>query len=284
MSNGKVYIGKSFRCFGLREEEHFKFALQGKNYCPHFYNAIRVHGREGFKISLLSGYASSREDLSSQEKFYIAKYRSNETTFGYNLTSGGEGADYWRGKKRSEKDRQKMRAAKLGIKQSPETIAKRSLAMHGNTNCLGRKQSFEERKMRSLASPKSMLGKHHSQETKNKISISVSSAIQGENNPFFGKHHSDKTCEKLSVQRQGVVPGCQRIAARSVSGTAWVYNPETQYSKRISQEEQPLYSLNGWISGRGPRASEAAKKRGVPMEHIRLMVERRLAKKVAHAQ
>ena len=39
-----------------------------------------------------------------------------------------------------------------------------------------------------------MKGKHHSEETKRKISEKVSR----ENNGFYGKHHSDETKKKLS--------------------------------------------------------------------------------------
>lgn len=39
-------------------------------------------------------------------------------------------------------------------------------------------------------------GRHHSEETKQKISSHIN--FKGENNPFYGKHHSDKSKEKLS--------------------------------------------------------------------------------------
>lgn len=41
-----------------------------------------------------------------------------------NLTSGGEGNDFWKGKKRSEEDRLKMRKAQLGKKMPAETKEK----------------------------------------------------------------------------------------------------------------------------------------------------------------
>jgi group I intron endonuclease len=254
--DGKIYVGKSFRRFGLRENEHFKFALAGKNYCPYLYNAIRMYGKDAFEVCMLSGYATSREDLSTQEKYYIAKHRANDCQFGYNLTSGGEGADYWSGKKRSSEDRAKMSAAKLGTKQSPEHVAKRSKAMIGNTNCLGRKQSEEERRMRSLASPRWMLGRHLSEETKEKISQSVSVSISGDKNPFFGKRHTEESRRKMSEALTGRYPSVETLQKRSAA---------LKGKKRTEDTKK--------------RMSEAAKKRGVSAEHIRHMVECRLAKR-----
>ena len=39
-----------------------------------------------------------------------------------------------------------------------------------------------------------MYGKHHSEETRKKIS----EATKGENNPFYGKHHTEETKKKIS--------------------------------------------------------------------------------------
>jgi group I intron endonuclease len=257
--DGKIYVGKSFRRFGLRENEHFKFALAGKNYCPYLYNAIRMHGRNAFEICLLSGYASSKEDLSAQEKFYITKYRANDHQFGYNLTSGGEGADYWRGKKRSLEDRMKMRVAKLGKKQDPKIVFQRTRVHVGNQYNLGRKQSEEERQIRSERSSRHMLGKHVTEDVKKKISESVRKAIAGKSNPFFGRRHSEESRRKMSEALTGRHPSAETLQKRSIA---------LRGKKRTEETKK--------------RMSEAAKKRGVSAEHIRYMVECRLAKRTSN--
>ena len=43
------------------------------------------------------------------------------------------------------------------------------------------------------------LGKHHSEETRKKIS----EAKKGENNYWFGKHHSAESCKKMSEAKKG---------------------------------------------------------------------------------
>ena len=249
---GKLYIGKSNRKVGVREREHFKLALEGATGCTYLYAAIRKYGAKSFDIILLSGWASTPEDLNTQEIEFIAKYRSNEPEFGYNLTTGGDGMN-----NPSPEIRQKWRLAKLGKKQSPETIAKRAKAMMGNTNCLGRVQPESERKQRSLANPKPMLGKQHSVETRQKISKSVSATITGKNNPFFGKQHSEETKRKLKEANTGRKHTQEELVKMSQGNTG---------KKRSKETRQ--------------RISEAAKKRGVPREHIMRMIEARQKKKL----
>ena len=47
------------------------------------------------------------------------------------------------------------------------------------------------------------LGMNHTKETKKKLSESAKKRI-GSKNPFFGKHHSEETKEKLRMQRIGI--------------------------------------------------------------------------------
>ncbi len=45
-------------------------------------------------------------------------------------------------------------------------------------------------------------GKHHSDETKKKISDSLKGKYQGEKHPFYGKHHSKESLQKISNNRK----------------------------------------------------------------------------------
>ncbi len=45
-------------------------------------------------------------------------------------------------------------------------------------------------------------GKHHSDETKKKISDSLKGKYQGEKHPFYGKHHSKESLQKISNSRK----------------------------------------------------------------------------------
>ena len=45
-------------------------------------------------------------------------------------------------------------------------------------------------------------GKHHSDETKKKISDSLKGKYQGEKHPFYGKRHSKESLQKISNSRK----------------------------------------------------------------------------------
>ena len=46
-------------------------------------------------------------------------------------------------------------------------------------------------------------GKHHTKETKEKISVSRKGKYKGEDNPFFGKRHSEEDIEKMKGTHSG---------------------------------------------------------------------------------
>ena len=46
-------------------------------------------------------------------------------------------------------------------------------------------------------------GKHHTEESKQKISESRKGQCSGEKHPFYGKHHSDESKQAISEKRQG---------------------------------------------------------------------------------
>ena len=107
----------------------------------------------------------SEEDAKNIEQDLIAKYKTADSRFGYNITRGGDGHT---GQSPSEETRKKISE---GVKKSmtPEVI--------------------EQKRKVALCRPAV------SEETKKKISESNS----GEKHPLFGKHHSEETKEKISM-------------------------------------------------------------------------------------
>lgn len=111
-----------------------------------------------------------------------------------------------------------------------------------------------------------MYGKHHSIESRNKISNS----IKGENNPFYGRHHSDKTKEILRIKSSKYLMGNKYNLGRKLSeetkkkmseshkksgnkppnceGKKFINNGIT--NKLVYINELNSYLLNGWILGR----------------------------------
>ncbi len=84
---GKVYIGITCK----KPERRW---LKGYGYRKnkHFHDAIEKYGWDNFKHELIfSGL--SQDDAYKKEVELIAKYNSNNKLYGYNISSGGDGAN-----------------------------------------------------------------------------------------------------------------------------------------------------------------------------------------------
>lgn len=121
-TTGKKYVGIT-----CREPWEKRFNGNGSGYknCVHFWNAIQKYGWEDFKHEVLERCETESEAM-CRERYYIAKYQTNNDAYGYNIKEGGEHQTY------------------------PQEI--RDRISKANKGCAG-----------------SMLGKHHSEETKKKI-------------------------------------------------------------------------------------------------------------------
>ena len=123
--NGKRYIG-------ITNNIHKRWYGKGKHYdgCPHFWAAINKYGWDSFTHTIiLSGL--TLEEANYFEREYIAKYKTQDKRFGYNITSGGNFAPTMTGKHHSEATKEKMRESAKGRVISKEQRLKQSIAMTG---------------------------------------------------------------------------------------------------------------------------------------------------------
>lgn len=178
--NGKIYIGQT----GQENVKDRWDSGHGYKKCIAFNRAIEKYGWQNFKHIVIF------DDLSLEvaniiEEQLIAKYKSNNSKYGYNIKSGGRNA------KVSDETREKIRQCHLGTHSSEE--ARKKLSEH----------------WKEYGHP--WTGKHHSEETKEKISKAntgkhrsedvkkyLSEINCGENNYFYGKHHTEITKKKIS--------------------------------------------------------------------------------------
>ena len=135
--NNKVYIGITSRTTQER------WGKNGSNYStsPHFFSAIH-NGWDNFEHEILFD-GLTKEEACVKEKELIKKYKSNDRNFGYNQTDGGECCIL-----------------------NEDARRKKSLAMMGNKNGLGKPCSKEKAKKISEAQK----GKIVSEETRRKQS------------------------------------------------------------------------------------------------------------------
>lgn len=87
--NGKIYIGQTSD-LDIRWNRHKNQLRKNKHINKHLQNAWNKYGEENFKFDIIKK-CSDEDNLNKLEQYYIKEYNSNNTKFGYNLTSGGEG-------------------------------------------------------------------------------------------------------------------------------------------------------------------------------------------------
>ncbi len=109
VASGMSYVGKT-RNPKVRWQQH---RTSRKNSSPHLHSALKRHGSEAFIFAVVASCASEDKAYET-EKCWISMLRSNEPSFGYNLSSGGRGGT-------------------SGITKSPEHRAKIALAHKGKT-------------------------------------------------------------------------------------------------------------------------------------------------------
>lgn len=173
--NNKVYIGQT-------KQNPQKRWDNGRGYetSSRFYNAILKYGWDNFEHLILYTGLSEKE-AEEKEKELIAKYNSTNEKFGYNIQPGGKST------KHSEETKRKIGAANAislkGKKLSPERCALISEMFMGENN--------------------PFYGKHHTDETKEKISSSRKGKCVGEQHPMYGKKHTEEALLKISKNRTG---------------------------------------------------------------------------------
>lgn len=156
--NNKIYIGK--HTTNDLNDNYFGSGVIIKE-------AIKKYGIQNFsKVYLHIGTELNNKELNELEKYYIKLYNSTDKNVGYNLTEGGDGGSGFHNKWTEE---QKARQSALKKSQmTPELKRKMVEGRKGFKFSEESKQKISE----SLRGNKNFLGKHHSEETKLKMSAS----------------------------------------------------------------------------------------------------------------
>jgi group I intron endonuclease len=97
--NGKIYIGQTIKKLSRRRIFHEVTALKNRGYYLH--SAIRKYGKENFRWEIIES-CSSKKLLDFKETFYIKFFNSMNSSFGYNLKSGGSNGNPYANKSENE--------------------------------------------------------------------------------------------------------------------------------------------------------------------------------------
>lgn len=156
--------------------------------------AISKYGKENFKKEILHISASEEENCLKEQEF-IEKFNATESKEFYNIAKGGAGGDIFN--------------------LLPEEHKNRLRQLHSQ---------------RAKGKNNPMFGKHHSEETKEKLrkidrsytqtieyKENMSKAVQGEKNGMYGKHHTEESKQKMSDAKKGKKLGKENGNAKGIS-------------------------------------------------------------------
>lgn len=131
-----------------------------------FYNAIKKYGWNNFTHEIIATNLT-KEQAEQMEIKLIAKYKSVDSKYGYNVQNGGSSNG-----KHTEETKAKIREYNRNKKLSKETKIKISSKNKGK-----------------------VLTETHKEK--------ISKALKGDKNPFFGKKHTEETKRKMRNAQTG---------------------------------------------------------------------------------
>ena len=240
--NGKRYIGITKTSLERRFDN-------GNSYktCPLIDRAIKKYGWENIEHFVLDT-ADTKSEAEEKERFYIAKYRTTETEFGYNVLPGGNVANNipteemryklgngWRGKHHTPEQCEKIRNAMMGQragqahplygkKMSEETKNKMS------ESHIKRWDNIEARKERA-----EMLKRLWEDE---EYRAKQSSSRKGKPSPKKGTHLSEKTKLRISAANKGKWVGEKSPCSKKVGQYSLEGELICVYASQMEAERQ----------------------------------------------
>lgn len=249
--SGKVYIGIT------RKKPEIRWA-NGKGYAynRHFTNAINKYGWDNFKHEILLDGLNS-DQASEYEKLYIYMYKSNDSKYGYNITSGGEKGFSLQGEHKDHFDelmRNPQRRKKIseGLKEyyrSPEAREKASEAQKKKwQNGIIRENARKSAKDRWKDSEyrKNLIDKL----TKLRNTNEYKQSMTGGNNPnatsvlqysldgkLVGKYDSiNDACRAIGSASHSNIVACINGRRRTSYGYIWAYDKcDEEISHRVDE-------------------------------------------------
>ena len=186
-TTGKMYIGFSADVEG-RRKKHYSDLIKGRHVNKHLQSSWNEYGENAFCFYIIE--ECDKDILEDREIYYIKKLNTTSPN-GYNLTGGGEG-----NKNPTPETRIKMGNGNRGRKLSDEWKANMSISKIGNSNNLGKHHSAETKERISAK----LKGRQKSEQMRKKLSetnkLNPSKGMQG-------KTHSEKSKEKMSLAKKG---------------------------------------------------------------------------------
>lgn len=161
MINNKKYIGQS-KNINDRWYKHKNELNRGVHDNDYLQKSWNKYGEENFRFYILE-YCDI-DELDDKERYYIESHNTLNRDYGYNLKSGGQ--DY-------------------GVKASEYVGKKISESL---------KRAYENEDLRQQSRNNAL---------KQWANPEIKAKILGENNGMYGKHHTEETKQKMSEKKKG---------------------------------------------------------------------------------
>ena len=188
--NGKMYFGQTCRDVKKRWRNGGK-GYKGQTF---MWNAIQKYGWYNIEHRIIS-IGLDKDEADFQEMFYISAYRTNEPEYGYNITSGGDGAV---GIKFSDEAKKKISEANKGKHLSDEHKKKLSESKKGKHPSDEARKKMSEARCKWLENPENRM-KCSFKGSKNGM---YGVHRYGELAPGYGKHRKKTLEEKRKVGKK----------------------------------------------------------------------------------
>ena len=235
--NGKIYIGSSI---DMRKRWHIhKYYLCSNNHNNrHLQSSWNKYGEENFELIVVET-VSDKNNLIKREQYWIDKHNFNDL---YNIRLNAQSN---LGLKHTNETKKKMSENQLGEKNSfyskhhTDKIKKLwSKSRTGENNPRYQCVMTDETKQKISIGNK---GKILSDEQKKKISNS----LKGSKNHFYGKHHTQESKDKMSMKLKGrEVVNCRVVIQLDKSTNTFIAQykslAEASRTTKVSQGNMTL--------------------------------------------
>ena len=213
-TNGKSYIGQTSNIKSRWRESSYKNNRK-------FYNALKKYGWDNFTHEILE--VCDENNVDERERYYIEFYDSINN--GYNLESGGN-----KNKHLSEETKEKLRKFNQGKKhgkRSPEIVEKvrkANLGKHRSAEYILKRSEQVKEEYRTGKRTAAFLGKHLSEETKEKLRLCNKKTCKRVRNKttneiFESLHLASK---KYNVAKTSISHACRGIR-KTAGGYEWEF-------------------------------------------------------------
>lgn len=202
--NGYNYVGQTTQTLNERLKEHIKSSNNPKDN-NYFHNSIHKYGKENFIINLIKEVDDS---LLNEEEIKEIEYRKSIGQAQYNIAGGGYNSPF---KYKSEEERHQIAMKTVNTKNSK------------------------------------------SDKEKEEFKIKFSKLMSGEGNGMYGKHHSDETKnklkesyteERLELYRQNNLgknnPAAKKVIIYFEDGTTKIFDTRKECSEYLGYKDSYL--------------------------------------------